>query len=277
MSIIRVHNGARPRFIDEATGAHIPGVTTITNKGIPKPKLVDWAANATIDYAIDHWDELSAMPISERIKVLSRSRYLVTDKAKTRGKVVHKLAERLIRGEQVPIPEGLDGYVWSYVRFLDEFGVQPILTEVAVIDPTNGYVGILDLLADLINAEEPDADMDTWLLDIKLTRSGIFGEVALQLAPYRYAYAYLDDDGAEHPLPEVTRTGAVWVRPDGYSLIPVVATERQFRQFLYVKQVAEFMDEARDLVGEPIDPPRPSTFVLAEITDGRSALAIEAA
>jgi len=264
MSIIRVHRGTRPRFIDEATGARVPGVTTITNKGVPKPGLVNWSANATIDYAIDHWDELTAMPISERIKTLSRARYELTDKAKNKGKIVHRLAEKLILGASVAIPEGLDGYVLSYVRFLDEFDVEPRNIEAAVIHPEIGYCGILDLIADLLNADDPGGEKETWLLDIKLTRSGIFGEVALQLAPYRYASAYLDDDDVEHPLPAVTRTGAVWVREDGYSLIPVEVTERQFHQFQHVKQVAEFMDEARDLIGEPITPPRASTFRLVE-------------
>ena len=263
MSIQRVRRGSRYMFFDD-NEVRVPGVTTITNKGVPKPKLIDWSANATIDYAIDHWAELTAMPISERIKVLSRARYASTDKAKNRGIVIHRLAEKLIVGEQVKIPEGLDGYVLSYVKFLNEFQVQPILIEASVVSEEHGYVGIVDLIADLLNADEPDGDMESWLIDIKVTRSGIFGEVALQLAPYRYAAAYLDDDDVEHPLPVVDRTGAVWIRQDGYSLVPVEAGPRQFRQFQYVQQVAQFIDEAKDLVGEPVTPPRSSTFRLEQ-------------
>jgi len=263
MSIRRVRRGSRFMFFDD-NDIRVPGVTTLTGKGLPKPALVQWSADATIDYMIDHWAELDAMPVSQRIKVLSRARYQSTDKAKDKGKVIHKLAEKLVLGQQVSIPEGLDGYVRSCVKFLDEFQVVPILTEVSVVSDEHRYVGILDLLADLVNADDPDGPMETWLLDLKVTRSGIFGETALQLAPYRYATAYLDDNDVEHPLPVVDRTGGVWIREDGYSLIPVEAGPRQFMQFQYVQQVAAFMDEARDLVGEPIAPPRASKYRLQQ-------------
>lgn len=258
MSIRRERRGSRYVFFDD-NDVRVPGVTTLTGKGVPKPALVQWAADETAAYAIDRRAELDEMPISEQLKVLSKARYASMNKAKDKGKLIHRLAERLLVGERVQIPDGLDGYVLSCVQFLDEFEVTPRLIEASVVSPQHGYCGILDLIADLLN---DDGGMDTWLLDWKITRSGIFGDTALQLAPYRYATAYLDENDVEHPLPAVDFTGAVWIREDGYSLVPVEAGPRQFRQFQYVQQVAAFMDEARDLVGEPIIPPRKSTFRL---------------
>jgi hypothetical protein len=41
-------------------------------------------------------------------------------------------------------------------------------------------------------------------------------------------------------MPEIAWTGAVWIRPDGYSLIPVTAGVEQHRAFLYAQQVGIF-------------------------------------
>ena len=153
------------------------------------------------------------------------------------------------------VPTELAGHVESYVRFLDEFDVAPVLVEAVVMSHRHGYAGTLDLVADLVDRDDPDQPRQRWLLDVKTSRSGIFGETALQLAGYRYADTYVSD-GEEHPMIPVDRTGAVHVRADGYDLVPVEAGERQHRDFLYVQQVSRFVDDARDLVGDPIDPPR---------------------
>ena len=99
------------------------------------------------------------------------------------------------------------------------------------------------------------------LLDAKTTRSGIFGETALQLAGYRYADVWvIDDEEIEPPVFEYT--GAIHIRADGYDLVPVEAGELQHKQFLYAMKVGEFADGARDLIGPAILPPTTSTFRL---------------
>ena len=92
------------------------------------------------------------------------------------------------------------------------------------------------------------------LLDIKTTRSGIYGETALQIAAYRNAEFYLDADGEEQPMPAVDACGAIWVRADGYDLIPVDASPTTFRTFLYVQQVAKFTANSADLVLPALEP-----------------------
>lgn len=268
MKVKPIRYGDRYRFVDEDSGQRVRGVTTFISNGVPKPNLVNWSANATIDYAIDHWAELDAMPPSEKIKTLSRARYEVTDKAKRRGSKLHRLAERLAAGERVNIPDGLEGYVQSYVRFLDEFGVVPVLTEAIVVSHTHGYGAILDLVGDLLDADESDGPSVRWLIEIKITRSGVFPEHALQLAGQRFADALVDPEtGEESPIPDVDQTGVVWVRPNGYDLVPVIAGPNEHRKFLYAMQIAEFMEDGRSLIGDPIDPPRASTFRLIEEED----------
>lgn len=262
MTIKRVNHGRYHSYVDTDTGEKIPGVTTIVGDGIPKAALINWSANTTADYAVDHWDELAAKPPSVRMKELKGARYAEKDAAARRGTQVHHLAERLVAGEAVPVPAGLEGHVQSYVRFLDDFDVEPILTEAVIVSHEHRYCGTLDLVADLLDVEQPGGGRVRWLLDVKTTRSGVYGETALQLAGYRYADKWVDGEGVEFDIPEVDRCGVVWVRADGYDLIPVEVGPAQHRQLLYAQQTARFVDSSRDLVGEPIVPPTTSTYRL---------------
>lgn len=270
MTITRRQYGKAHVYIDTDTGARVPGVTTILGDGIPKKALIDWAANATAEYAIDNWSALADLAPSARLKELKGSRYAVSDAAANKGTQVHRLAERLVEGERVAVPDGLEGYVESYVRFLDEFDVEPVLVERTVWSPEHGYCGTFDLIADLLDPDDPEPDPSLrgrvrWILDLKTNRSGIFGETALQLAAYRYAEHWIDEDGPDGPLQDmldVDRAGAVHVRADGYSLIPVEAGPDQFRLFLYAQQIAGFTNSSRELVGEPIISPTTSTYRL---------------
>ena len=244
----RVDRGRNHSYLLD--GHKVPGVTTIIGNGYPKSALINWAGNVTAEYAVDHWDELTTESPSKRIALLKKCRYIDRDTAANRGTQVHKLAEGLIRGETVDVPEDLTGHVDSYLRFLEDWRPDPVLIEASVFSRKNRYAGTLDLVADLPTIGH------RLLLDIKTNRSGPFGEVALQLAAYRYADFFIDDDLTEHPMPEVEGCGVIWVRSDGYDLVPVTADQSQYRSFLYVAQVAQFSDAARDLIGDALTPPR---------------------
>lgn len=275
MKIQRKNTAKGHYYIDlDAGGERVPGVTTILGDGLPKKALINWAASATAEYAIDHWDELSALAPSARLKRLNGGRYAVRDEAANRGTQVHKMGERLMAGETVVVPEAIRSYVDSYVRFLDEFQLRVQHIEALVYSEKHRYVGTLDIFGDILLPDMPEyahlpRDTDGFvcncLIDAKTNRSGIFGETALQLAGYRFAeFMQTDpsDPGTAFPMPPVTWTGAVWIRPDGYSLIPVTATEDQHRQFLYAQQVGVFDQGARDLIGDPIEPPTASAYRL---------------
>ncbi len=228
-------------------GQKVPGVTSIIKGGMPKPALINWAGNTVAAHAVDHWDDLAQLPHSERLKRLQGAPRADRDAAANRGTQVHGLADALVRGEEVAVPEELAGHVDSYLRFLDDWQVEPLLVEVSVFSRRWRYGGTLDLIADL-------AGGGRWLLDIKTSRSGPFGEVSAQLAGYRYADIYLDDDGVEHPMPEVQRCGVVWVRSDGYDLIPFEAGRAEHRALLHMAQVMAFVERARDLRGDALEP-----------------------
>jgi hypothetical protein len=173
---------------------------------------------------------------------------------------VHLIGEKLINGEAVQVPDELAGHAESYARFLDEFDVHPIYVEFSIASYRYGYAGTGDLIA---NVKLPSGERRLLLLDLKTNRSGIFGETALQLAAYRFADVLIPaGKTAEEPMPEVAGCGAVHVRADGCSLIPVTAEAEQHRSFLYAQQVAQFVKDSRDLVGAAIVPPTTSTYRL---------------
>lgn len=282
MRIVKKSNGRTHWYIDAETGERIPGVTTILDQGLPKKALINWSANATANYAVDHWQELTELAPSARLKKLQGGRYAVKDEAANRGTQVHKMGERLIRGEQVVVPDLLRPYVDSYVRFMDEFQLRARYIEGLVYSEQHRYCGTFDIFGDILLPDMPEYDylprdedgfVCDVLIDAKTNRSGIFGETALQQAGYRFA-DYLqpdpDDPDSAFPMPEVTWTGALWIRPNGYSLVPVRAELEQHRQFLYAQQVGIFDQGARELIGDPIEPPTASRFVLAKADDGWS-------
>lgn len=255
---IRRIDTAKSHYYVDANRQRVPGVTTLLN-GVPKPKLIDWAGNATAAYAIDNWDELSGLSPSKRLERLKKGRYEESDKAKDRGTEVHELAAHLAQGESVDIPELIAGHVGSYVQFLDEFDPEPKLIEVTVSNLKYGYAGTLDSVFYF-----PTLDK-TLLCDIKTNKTGIFGETALQLAGYRYAEVYIDEAGAEQPMPEVDGCAAIHVTPNGYYLVPVTAGQAEFRQLLYAAEMYRFEKNSRELVGKPLTPPTQLTRRRLEI------------
>ena len=231
-------------------GEKVQGVTTLLGNGLPKPALMNWAANVTAEYAVDHWAELTAMPMSKRLEKLKRARYDERDAAANRGTAVHTLAEKLASGQQVDVPEELAGHVESYVRFLDEWDPEPLLIEGVVAHRAQRYCGTLDMVARMAGA--------VWLLDIKTSRSGIFPDMALQQALYRHAEVYVGPDGAEHAMSElgIERSAAIHVRADGYDVVPLDTSERVFKDALHVLWIARMQDRMDEWRGEALTPPR---------------------
>lgn len=237
--------GGHSYFLD---GDDTLGVTRAIGEGFPKPALIGWAANTTRDYAVDHWDELAALGPAEKIKRLSRARYEDRDEAGKRGTEIHKIAARLAAGEEVQIPEPLVGHVDADLKFLEEWEVDELVVEGIVLNRRFSYMGTLDIIARLRGGE-------TWLLDRKTARSGVFDDNALQLAGYRYAEAYIDEAGVERPMPAVDRCGVVWIRADGYDLVPVEAGPEEFRIFLYALGIARWR-ETNTVVGDALSTPK---------------------
>jgi hypothetical protein len=116
VKIVRKNTAKGHYYLDADTGERVPGVTTIVGDGMPKPALLNWAGEATAEYAVDNWDTLAPLPYSERLKKIKGGRYEKRDAAANKGTAVHAMAERLIAGEKVTVPDELTGYVNACVR-----------------------------------------------------------------------------------------------------------------------------------------------------------------
>jgi hypothetical protein len=254
----------------------IPGVTTIIRKGLPKEVFTRYAGTATAEFAVNHWDELAEMAPADRLKRINGGRYENRDAAADRGQETHEIARQLSGGAEVPVPEEIAGYVRATVRFLDEFDVQPIAEELLVFSETHYYCGRLDIAA---SVEIPDLDLYDWiprdddgrargLFDYKSSPSGIYGELGLQLAPYKYAEYAMDEHDEITEVPKVDFAAGVHLRRDGtYSVIPVACGPDEFDDFLAIKRTAEVADRVNELVMSEITPPLSTRYRMTPIGD----------
>lgn len=241
-------NHAYYMTMPDGTEIKLDGVTSLLGDGLPKPALINWAGNVTAAYAVNHWDELAEKPVAARLKELEGAKYADRDTAAAKGTLVHSLAEKIIAGDEVEVPEEVAGHVESAVKFLDEFQVEPILTETTVWNEKGFYAGTLDMV---FRSRLPKYAGLVVLGDWKTSRSGIYDEAALQLCAYGNADYYVGADGLDHPMAElgVTDHWGVWIRSDGYDVYPLDRSEQVFRTFQYISSVAR---RARAMKEQPL-------------------------
>lgn len=216
-------------------GRPVPGVTSILGV-LDKPAIPRWAAGEVAAYVADNPDGLEtlrAMGRDPMVNALKGIPWARRDTAAIRGKDIHGFAERMVDGEQVDVPDALTGHVESTIRFMDDYGIKPVLTECAVGSRRHMYGGTLDLVAD--SDTHPRA-----IFDYKTGASGIYGETAFQNAAYAFAdFAVVA--GEEVPMSEmrIERSFGVWIRADGYDVYPLEFSPRVFNEFLAIRAAFE--------------------------------------
>ena len=207
-------------------GRPIPGVTTLL-KGIPKPALVYWSARTVAEYVADNPDkveQLRDMGRAPMVNALKGVPWEARDKAAVRGTDVHALAEQLIHGETVDVPEHLAGYVEGYVAWLDRVQPEVVWTERPIINRAQWYAGTADALLRI--------DGRLVMADWK-TSSGAYGEYACQVAAYANAEHYVDQDWREQPMPAVDGAVVVHIGDGATEWHEVTDLDAAFRDFLH--------------------------------------------
>lgn len=239
-------------------GRPVPGVTTLLGKGLPKPALPYWAAKSVAEFVADNPEGVEAFRATGRgpmVAALKGVPWQKRDEAAVRGTDVHKLAEEIIHGREVDVPEHLLAHVEGYVRWLDAFQVEALDTECAVANRAVWYAGTFDAIVRF--GAGPWAGM-TVLADWK-TSSGVYGETGLQTAAYARGEFMAPAAGIEDPLPEIDATGVLHITDHGSQFYPLAHNPEQideaFKVFRHVAYVANKTDWIKGLIGDPMPEP----------------------
>ena len=108
--------------------------------------------------------------------------------------------------------------------------------------------------------------------DWKTNEKGPWGSVAFQLAGYRYADFMLDGDAgkasSEVAVPEVDECWAIWLRGDGYDVIPMHVTPEVHRQLLYIDQCRMADEQCREYKLDALPHPETVRKVRLQDVDG---------
>jgi hypothetical protein len=221
-------------------GDWVPGVTTILGV-LDKPAIPKWAAKSVAEYVarnrqgIEH---LYAMGEGPMIDALKGVPWQERDTAGVRGTDVHDFAERILKGEEVEVPDHYVGHVESCVAFMDDWDIKPVLVEQAVASRRSKYAGKLDLVAD--SAHAPRA-----IFDWKTASSGIYKETAFQLVAYAFAEFY-GEGGDEKPMASlgIEESYGVHIRADGYDVYPLAFGTEVHEEFLTIRRAFEINKRA---------------------------------
>jgi hypothetical protein len=232
-------------------GKRLTSVTTVLGAGIPKPFLIDWAANTAADYAI-------ANPGASRDEIASAHRK-ERDQAGVRGTAVHNLAEDLVHGNAVEVPEELAPYIDGYLNFLEAWQLQPVLTEKTICLPDLNVAGRFDLIgtSPFLNSGEP------CIFDVK-TSKGVYRETAAQLAAYSKGAYYVTDEapGTQHSLPKVGASFVIHVTAYGTDLVPFAQSPEEldadYEYFLHAHAIYK-----RSLAAHKVKEPLPYPAAVA--------------
>lgn len=223
-------------YQNTSTKDEVPGVSSIVDM-LPKPALSSWAAKLAAEYAMEHAVDLPNLILEDPVRakgMIQGASARFAEKAAKEGTMVHHYCEIVARGirdgvkpKAERMPPIVMPYLKSYVKFIKEFDVMPVMIESVVWDTEVGYAGRLDMACQLRSI-----DNSIVIVDTKSGASGVWESVSLQQTAYAYASHYYDEENDKLiEMPEITATYALWLRPEGFALIPVDSTETEWEQF----------------------------------------------
>lgn len=207
-------------------GEKVPGVTTVLDV-LDKPALVNWAAKQSAEHAIEHWAELSELPLLQRAERIEKARFATNKKAIVRGHRIHEFGDKMATGAAVEVPDEYRGPAEAYARFLDEWELETLATETPVCHTDYRYAGTFDAIVH-------SPRLGVVMLDIK-TGKNVYAETALQLAAYRFANLMIDDQ----PMIHTDGAYVAHVLGDTVDLVPLKQDKAVLETFLYLLEIFE--------------------------------------
>lgn len=211
------------------TGELLPSVTNCIDV-LAKPWLGAWAAKMVAGYAFDNRQALMGMSDREAaVDYLKGAPYRKRNAAAGLGDVIHSYVEATLTDQPLPeITEAHEPYLEGFRRFLAEFNPDFRIIEGTVFNHAEGYSGSFDFMAGI---------GDLLILGDWKSGSGIFDEVALQLAALRFADSVWDPaTGDLLPMPPVDGCIAVHLQPGKCSVHVIDAGKSAFQTFLGLRR-----------------------------------------
>jgi hypothetical protein len=234
-------------------------VTTTIGNAHDKAALAPAAAKETAHWCAAHLGDEDAG--TERWVASAKAHYRAEWNASgRRGTLLHDAARQLVNGDPLT-PVDAAGTRWPedvirsaewLARFMDEWDVDPVLSERPVFHAEHRWAGTIDLVARIVGGR-------VLLFDYKTGRTGIYPKDAMQLAVYRHAthvQVETPDGLTDIPMPEVDGAACVWVRPDGYDVQPVRSDAGLYEVFLHMLPVSDWTTWKREAtVFDPVPVP----------------------
>lgn len=163
-------------------GEVIPSVTTVLSV-INKPALIAWASKMAVESIAAQlepgvaYDEMQLHAILEAGRIAHQKKK--TD-AGSMGTFIHNWVEKYIKGENpgMPVNDKMKECVESFLKWEALHKVKFLVSEQMIFSRKFKYTGKLDFICELGGK--------LYLGDLK-TSSGIFPEMYVQTAAYRYA------------------------------------------------------------------------------------------
>ena len=194
--------------------------------------LTTWAANLAVDAILDrkHLNESG-----EVLRVAAMGR---VNRAQRIGSEVHEQVATILTGGHADPTQETAPYLYAYTAFLAAERPEYLAVEQRVIHSRARYGGTLDFLAKM-----PRFPRAIVLGDIKTGKPK--ESHRLQLAGYMAAEGFGGEIDGYHrywwndaeplrPIPRITRCVLLYLRPEGYELVPVDVTAADRRHFLYL-------------------------------------------
>lgn len=225
------------------------GVTTAL-KTLSTEALIGWAANVTAEYAVNNWDELSGLSVTDRLTELKGAREKARNKAADAGTALHVIAEQLSRDESPMVTPEQRPQAEALARWMDREQYESWANEFPIAHTVWKYGGTPDAMG-MLHRRGISA-----LIDFK-RQPRVYEEVAWQLSGYRYAdLCQLNGPESEGPMLEVDGTYVVQILPDNVQMVPVETNVATHREFLHILQVARARQavEGNSRIGVPVAP-----------------------
>lgn len=219
-------------------GKWVPGVTTILGV-VNKPALPKWAASAVAEYVADNREAVEHLYAAGRgpmVAALKETPWQKRDDAADRGTTFHDFAERILRGEEVDVPESQVPLVENAIAFMEDYDIRPLALEAACGSREHQYAGTVDMFA--------DSNIGRAVWDWKSGKR-IYPEYAFQLNAYAFA-EFHGLNGDEQPIPEgIEAAYGVHIRADGYDVVPLAFGRSVFEEFLTIRKTFDINKRAQ--------------------------------